>query len=58
MKQKSDKPPKYLLEAFTRHMDLIFKEQPCMPFGTKPKVYNAYCNGKKEFYKLKKYLNG
>lgn len=60
MKKKTngdDSPPSYLMESFIKHMDIVFKEFPCMPYESSLKLYNAYQIARnKEWKRIKKYL--
>lgn len=55
MRQKSDKPPKYLLDSFFKHMDVVFTLFKCMPYGSSNRLYNAYRIARKEYERIKKY---
>ena len=52
MKPKSDKPPKYLKDSFTRHLEKIFSQP---PHYDKAVMVNTFRMAKNEFNKLKKY---
>ena len=55
MKPKQDKPLKYLVERYNKHIDTLFSLLKSMPFGTNVRIYNAYRQARQEYYKLKKY---
>ena len=52
MKPKSDKPPKYLVDNFNKHLEKIFSQTPQY---TTAVMANTFRMAKNEFYKLKKY---
>ena len=58
MKPKQDKPPQYMLDSFYKHMEIVFKLFPNMPFGSSNRLYNSYRLAKKEYNKIKKYDDG
>lgn len=58
MKPKQDKPPQYMLDSFYKHMEIVFKLFPNMPFGSSNRLFNAYRMAKNEFNKIKKYSDG
>jgi len=55
MKNEQKEPPKYLLDQFYKHLDVIFRDFHHMPFNSNTRLYNAYRLAKMEYYKLKKY---
>ncbi len=52
MKPKSDKPPKYLVDNFNRHLEKIFSNPPKYD---KAVMVDTFRMAKNEYYKLKKY---
>ena len=52
MKPKSDKPPKYLVDNFNKHIEKILSQTPQY---TTAVMANTFRMAKNEFYKLKKY---
>ncbi len=52
MKPKSDKPPKYLVDNFNRHLEKIFSNPPKYERAV---MIDTFRMAKNEYYKLKKY---